>query len=131
MDGNNIFSVASLRSNFDDMGLRRCGPSTPWLKAIPTKVRILVWRMILDKLPTKDRLLKEGVEIDNTRCSICQGDTESAKHIFMDCIKTQEVRRLINNWWKILSDDDANIIRQNANSKKTIIAKEVVWYAFV
>ena len=137
LNTNGAFSVASLRHAYDDKGLRRYGPYTRWNKAIPTKVRILGWRIALNRLPTKDNLLKIGVTMSNDSCPLCQGCPESKEHIFKECCKVQEVRRLLNGWWKIFpgtriggQDGLVGSEERNTGMKKTEIAKEVVRDAF-
>ena len=130
LDKSGSYSVASFRKVFDEFGLRRCGPPTHWFKTVPTKVRIFNWRLNLDRLPTKVNLLNKGVSLDNNLCSICHGCPETAKHIFVECPKVLEVRRLINAWWKIFSENGAGNQRQNVCSKKAKNAQEAVLYAF-
>ena len=111
------------------MGLRKCGQPTPWLKAVPTKVKIFNWRLNLDRLPTKENMIKKGVALDNNLCPICYGYPETVTHIFKDCALVQEIRRLINTWWLIFSVDGTVLNNQKDRSKKSEIAKEVVHYA--
>ncbi|KAJ9564749.1 hypothetical protein OSB04_000715 [Centaurea solstitialis] len=95
LSNNGIYTVASLRNAFDDMALRRCGPPTTWNKIVPGKVRVLNWRIGIDRLPTKVNLEKRGVLLDDTSCPVCKGDPETREHVFINCNKTQEVRRMI------------------------------------
>ena len=71
------------------------------------------------------------MELDDIYCPIYHSESETMKHIFKECVKVQEVRRLINNWWQIFTVDDSELIKRNEESKKTVIAKKVVWYAFL
>ena len=120
----------SLRRAFNDMGLRSCNHPTLWFKAVPTKVRILTWRMNLNRLPTKVNLIKKGVVLDNMLCPFCQSCPETTTHIFEERVKVQEVRRLLNAWWRIFPDVGSDSNGQNTDSRKAEIAKEVVRYAF-
>ncbi|KAJ9566373.1 hypothetical protein OSB04_002339 [Centaurea solstitialis] len=113
LECNGNFSVASLRHALDDMSLRRSGICTKWLKAVPAKVRLLNWRVKLNKLPTKDNLLTRGVILDNSLCAFCSDDIESKDHIFRDCCKVQEVRRILNRWWAIFQEDGSGDLEGN------------------
>ncbi|KAL4302775.1 hypothetical protein GQ457_10G020510 [Hibiscus cannabinus] len=49
------------------------------------KHAIVSWMSILDRLPTKDRLLRMGLEVD-TRCLLCDDGIESRNHLFFYCV---------------------------------------------
>lgn len=55
-----------------------------WLLKIPPKVRLFLWRPVMNILPICDNLNKEQVMIDNT-CPICRGNAELVFHLFVDC----------------------------------------------
>ena len=57
---------------------------------MPTKVKILKWRAILDKLPTKVNLVRKGVDLENDRCSLCIEEPETVTHLFVDFKITSE-----------------------------------------
>ena len=72
------FTVASLRRAVDDLSLRNCGPPTLWNKIVPNKIRILNWTTRIDKLPTKENLIKQGIDVGS---NICDGDNEGGKQV--------------------------------------------------
>ena len=109
LDDNDIFSVASLRRALDDMSLRRCSPPTNWLKSVPIKVRFLSCRVKLDKLPTKENLLKKGIAFTDVLCPLCNSVLESKAHVFNDYGKVTEVKSLLNSWWRLFPEDDTGI----------------------
>ncbi|KAJ9565341.1 hypothetical protein OSB04_001307 [Centaurea solstitialis] len=97
-----LFSVSSLRYAIDDMLLRRCGAPTLWSKLVPLKIRIHVWRVRLDRLPTKANLLEKGLNLDTDTCLLCNDSGETGDHLFITCRTAVEVRRRINVWWNCL-----------------------------
>ncbi|KAJ9566944.1 hypothetical protein OSB04_002910 [Centaurea solstitialis] len=97
-----LFSVSSLRYAIDDMHLRRCGAPTLWSKLVPLKVRIHVWMVRLDRLPTKANLLEKGLNLDTDTCPLCSDSGETGDHLFITCRTAVEVRRRINVWWNCL-----------------------------
>lgn len=76
-DGSGDFSVAAARKIIDNKILIIDNMSTRWIKEVPGKVNIFVWRMLLNKLPTRDNLSARGFEI------------------------AKDVWNLIGRWWKL------------------------------
>ncbi|XP_045792564.1 uncharacterized protein LOC123887311 isoform X1 [Trifolium pratense] len=55
-----------------------------WCKDVPPSKSLLVWRLMLDKVPTYDMLMVRGCSM-TSMCSICHSYTESAFHLFFNC----------------------------------------------
>ncbi|KAL5191687.1 putative mitochondrial protein [Glycine soja] len=55
------------------------------------------WRLLWDRLPTKDNLAKRQILINNDLCPFCHSKPESAPHLFFTCEKIQPL------WWEFLS----------------------------
>lgn len=55
-----------------------------WKLNLPSKIKIFLWRLCLNKLPTRENLLARGLDIHNS-CSFCGRYGESCIHIFWDC----------------------------------------------
>lgn len=55
-----------------------------WNKAIPPSKSQLMWRILLDKMPTDDQLIKRGCSFPSI-CSLCTLSSESSFHLFMEC----------------------------------------------
>lgn len=43
-----------------------------------------MWRILLDRMPTDDQLIKRGCSIPSI-CSLCNSSSESSSHLFLDC----------------------------------------------
>jgi hypothetical protein len=57
-----------------------------WHPQVPSKVSILAWWLLRDRLPTKINLLNRGIiQVDNTFCVAGCGHTESVQHLFITC----------------------------------------------
>ena len=57
-----------------------------WLKQVPLKVLVFVWRLLCNRLPTKDNLLRQRVlQHDDTLCVGGCGLMESANHLVLYC----------------------------------------------
>jgi len=51
-------------------------------KAMP-KVLITVWRVLLDRLPTNDNLIRRGITMNSPLCALCSLSDESSQHLFL------------------------------------------------
>ena len=57
-----------------------------WHKHVPLKVSILAWRLLRNRLPTKENLLNRGIiPTDANLCVTGCGKAESAVHLFLHC----------------------------------------------
>ncbi|XP_058786284.1 uncharacterized protein LOC131660936 [Vicia villosa] len=71
-----------------------------WDIKAPSKVKIFAWRLILDRLPTKDQLKKRGI-LDTDRdccCVFCSQEEESSKHLFDSCPITRNIWSRVGGW---------------------------------
>jgi len=70
-----------------------------WLKAVPLKVNIFIWRLFLNRLSTKDNLLRRGV-IDATQlpCATFSGESEDHIHLFFRCDVYGRLWPLVMKW---------------------------------
>ncbi|KAK3229514.1 hypothetical protein Dsin_001395 [Dipteronia sinensis] len=55
-----------------------------WCHFIPPSWSALTWRLLLNRLPTEDRLCRVGFHLAS-RCSVCGVSSESSDHIFLQC----------------------------------------------
>jgi hypothetical protein len=62
--------------------------------AIP-KVNFFFWTLVHNKLLTGDNLEKRNI-VGPHRCVLCSNNSETAQHLFMDCIFAKEVWGLIS-----------------------------------
>ncbi|KAJ9565573.1 hypothetical protein OSB04_001539 [Centaurea solstitialis] len=141
LETDGIYSVSSLHYALDDMCLGRSGVRTTWNKIVPIKTRILMWRTKLNRIPTKSNLVRRGISLENDFCPLCNSSPETTMHLFVDCDRTKEVRRVLNTWWKIFSVDGSSLdslLSQTTQStgvhgdrSKTETLKEVVLHAYL
>ncbi|GAU40087.1 hypothetical protein TSUD_151310 [Trifolium subterraneum] len=70
-----------------------------WVKSVPLKVNIFIWRLFLNRLPTKDNLLRRGViEVHQVLCATNCGKSENATHLFLQCDVYNQVWQMVLNW---------------------------------
>jgi hypothetical protein len=68
-----------------------------WKNNVPSKISIFGWRLLLEKLPTKEALFDKGIIInisDKSRV-FCSNNDESIHHVFLHCTMSSTVWRKI------------------------------------
>ncbi|XP_039070040.1 uncharacterized protein LOC120216777 [Hibiscus syriacus] len=61
-----------------------------WLPLHVPKYNIITWMAFLDRLPTKDRLIRMGFNIDGI-CVLCNEEMETRDHLFLHCTVANSV----------------------------------------
>ena len=56
-----------------------------WQKNIPSKVSLFVWRLLRNRLSTKDNLMRHALHHTDMTCISGCGDSEMATHLFLHC----------------------------------------------
>ncbi|TYH19981.1 hypothetical protein ES288_A05G395600v1 [Gossypium darwinii] len=58
-----------------------------WNIKVPPRVLSFLWMLAIDRIPSKEFLTKRGVNIQNfsISCPWCEGEPESASHLFFKC----------------------------------------------
>ena len=70
-----------------------------WHRNIPEKVSLFVWRLLRNRLPSKDNLLRRNIlHVNDLACVTGCGASETAKHLFLDCDLSYSMWLLIWNW---------------------------------
>ncbi|KAI9154592.1 hypothetical protein LWI28_028511 [Acer negundo] len=59
-------------------------PQVVWSRFIPPSRSALTWHLMLNRLPTKDRLCRSWFQLAS-RCSIYGVSSESTDHLFLHC----------------------------------------------
>nr|GEV13440.1 hypothetical protein [Tanacetum cinerariifolium] len=67
------------------------------------KINVHTWRLYLDRLPTRCNLDSRGIDLHSSRCPVCDGDIETAQHLFIDCPIASELWRMVIKWWKLVN----------------------------
>ncbi|CAJ2628180.1 unnamed protein product [Trifolium pratense] len=71
-----------------------------WNNNVPSKVSVFGWRLLLEKLPTRDALASKGI-ITNPHeltCVFCFRFVENCSHLFFSCKFTRMVWNAIFKW---------------------------------
>nr|GEY38350.1 RNA-directed DNA polymerase, eukaryota [Tanacetum cinerariifolium] len=95
------FCVKEARIAIDDMALHSHPEHTRWVKFIPIKINIFVWRARRDCLLTRHNLVHKGVVLESTTCPVCLSGVEDVHHILFRCSLAQEVLHRVCRWWEM------------------------------
>nr|GEZ59676.1 RNA-directed DNA polymerase, eukaryota [Tanacetum cinerariifolium] len=101
LESSGVFSVASMRKRIDDTMLPEVNSKLRWIKFVPIKVNVHVWKVKNDALPTRFNISRRGIAINSLRCEVCSNGVETVNHLFFSCCLVREVTKLICHWWDI------------------------------
>src|ERR1044072_7338595 len=64
-----------------------------WECNVPSNIAVFGWRLLLDRLPTKDNLRKRSIIQlgEDCLCPICGTSEESRDHLMLRCHKVQQI----------------------------------------
>ncbi|XXG42088.1 hypothetical protein AAC387_Pa01g2436 [Persea americana] len=112
---------------------RPVGPNLPWKLLwqlpIPRKVQLFGWKLLQDRLPTRQHLGR-WIPAINHECSMCRQAEETVEHLFAQCAFTTMV------WLTLPSDipHPSHVLSlhdwfwQKANKENRSIGFTLMWY---
>jgi hypothetical protein len=81
-----------------------------WHKQVPLKVSVMAWRLIRNRLPTKDNLVRRNIiNPDAGLCVTGCGGEETAHHLFLSCPVFSPLWSLLRFWVGISSADPLSL----------------------
>ncbi|GAU21589.1 hypothetical protein TSUD_131730 [Trifolium subterraneum] len=81
-----------------------------WHKQVPLKVSILAWRLLRNRLPTKDNLANRGIiTLEAQSCVAGCGALESAQHLFISCSTFGSLWMSVRSWLGVSSADPLDL----------------------
>nr|GEX40458.1 hypothetical protein [Tanacetum cinerariifolium] len=102
LDPNGIFSVKQTRQWIYNVVLPSAQLSTRWNKLVPRKVNILIWRVLLDRIPTRLNLHNRDIDTQDILCPICKLHTEHSTHLFIGCEVAKSTWAAIGVWIELI-----------------------------
>ncbi|XP_058746485.1 uncharacterized protein LOC131619403 [Vicia villosa] len=70
-----------------------------WKAEVPLKVKAFGWRCFLNKIPTKDLLVKRGIILaSDVKCVLCEETIETLFHSFFNCRYVETVWMEMVDW---------------------------------
>ncbi|XP_057809018.1 uncharacterized protein LOC131023492 [Salvia miltiorrhiza] len=91
-----LFSTRSMYgalSNDDSGATNVSSLSKVWWKTIPVKVSAFCWKLLQDRIHTKENLSKRNIlsADQSLACAFCSESPESASHLMIECQFTAQV----------------------------------------
>ncbi|KAL4383402.1 hypothetical protein GQ457_15G010210 [Hibiscus cannabinus] len=131
--------VLTVRTIWED--IRETAVPVEWHKLIwfalhIPKHAVIAWMTILNRLPSKDRLIRMGIEVDSV-CVNCGVETETRSHLFFTCSYSKEVwkrilqlcgvHRSVSNW----EDELGWAVRHLKGRSFIVFVLKLAWQAYV
>ena len=69
-----------------------------WKLKVLSKVAVFAWRLLKDRLPTRDNLRRKQIELQDYLCPFCRIMEESIDHLFFHCSKVLPIWRESLSW---------------------------------
>ena len=110
-----------------------------WFKHISSKVSLLVWRLLRNRLLTKDNLVRRGILLPTDgACAAGCDNIESASHLFLHCVTYSQVWSNVRNWLGIYSTPSGELqhhfiqfTKMAGMPRTTHLFLTVIWFATV
>lgn len=72
-----------------------------WIKWCPPKINAFIWKLLLDRIPTRVNLRKRKIlhELVSPCCFLCNEDVdETSSHLFFNCSFSSKIWSALGNW---------------------------------
>lgn len=110
-----------------------------WNVPVPSNQLAFAWRVLLDRVQTRDHLWKRQVlqNVDDTVCPLCNDGVENSDHLFFTCMLSWRVWMWIFNWLGITTvlpeKSQANFLQHPpfGGSVSARKAGRVIWVAAI
>ncbi|KAJ9562374.1 hypothetical protein OSB04_007534, partial [Centaurea solstitialis] len=98
LEPNKSYTVRSLGRLIDGVKLPSEDAETEWIRGVPSKINIFLWRVLHNRLPTRDNLLNRGVVLPSYDCPLCHVGPECNNHLMISCSTVKMVSALLGKW---------------------------------
>lgn len=69
-----------------------------WKLPVPPKVKLFLWRLFLNRLPTRSNLFDRGIQIQSTVCLLCSSTVETDVHLILNRRRMRPIWNLSLQW---------------------------------
>ncbi|XP_071739224.1 uncharacterized protein [Rutidosis leptorrhynchoides] len=66
---------------------------------VPKKVEVFIWRTRKRRLPVLTELDKRGIDLNSTRCPVCDDDVKTVDHSILFCKEALGIWAKVYDWW--------------------------------
>ncbi|GJS06427.1 RNA-directed DNA polymerase, eukaryota, reverse transcriptase zinc-binding domain protein [Tanacetum coccineum] len=113
LDSSDEFSVSPARYFLDGRSLFSGGSSTRWNNFVPIKLNILLWRIGLAGIPTRDNLVSRGIVLNTSLCPVCCTSLETVEHVFAMFLRMDALSFAVYGvpfgWWNVPIPSPASV----------------------
>ncbi|XP_058759056.1 uncharacterized protein LOC131632298 [Vicia villosa] len=109
-----------------------------WELKLPPKIKVFAWRFFIDRLPTRDQLLKRGVaNVSSLDCVMCGSSFESSSYLFFTCQEAKIIWKHVFIWLGISEAINVeeiicfDVIQEKVKCCKRRILINFVWVATI
>nr|GEV40542.1 RNA-directed DNA polymerase, eukaryota [Tanacetum cinerariifolium] len=101
LSGDGEFRVKEVRNFLDNLFLPSYTDATRWVKYIPIKINVFVWRARCDFLPIRVNLSRRGILLESSSCPLCLSSEENIHDVLFGCGLTESIFCWICQWWEL------------------------------
>ncbi|KAM6589991.1 uncharacterized protein LOC133036856 [Cannabis sativa] len=111
---------------FSNPQARKTWCNEVWARLNTPKHSGIFWLTMLNRLKTKDRLVKMGIKVQET-CCLCDEYKENVQHLFFECKTTSYWLDEIKSWlgWKARATNIQQFVRWIEKAKVSKFKKQV------
>ncbi|KAM0052219.1 putative RNA-directed DNA polymerase [Helianthus debilis subsp. tardiflorus] len=100
-DPSGLYSPQSFKQTCFEPPASGSAFSAKGCKWVPSKVNIFLWRAMLERIPTKNALIKRNIQVGSDQCGLCGEEPESVDHIFTACRVSHSVWSGFCRWVRL------------------------------
>ncbi|KAJ9555276.1 hypothetical protein OSB04_009890 [Centaurea solstitialis] len=108
-DDSGVFSVKSLRLFLDNVLNSPFAGFRCWNNWLPPKVNCFVWRLLLNRIPTRSNLRSRGISLSLDACPLCLVEEETVEHLFHSCTVVSDVWKWFCKWCKLSMEQHTSL----------------------
>ena len=99
-----------------------------WERLSIPKHRFVLWLAWLERLKTKDWLVRTGVTLDRN-CLLCGVGNENINHLFFECFYSKQVLEAVMVWleWKCAARSLKEVYKWISKAKMSIVRKRILY----
>lgn len=110
-----------------------------WKNDAPSKVLIFTWRVLLERVATRDALSRRGIlhSQNDLCCVLCFRENESVEHLFLACNVVKSIWSQVFSWMGVPIVEPEDVIShfvefgKMVKGRKQKGVKHLIWMAVV
>ncbi|KAJ9547496.1 hypothetical protein OSB04_020039 [Centaurea solstitialis] len=108
-DSDGEYTVSSLRGIIDGVLNPPNDNMCFWNNWLPLRIKCFMWRLLLNRIPTRTNLSKRGVNTPSLLCPLCNLEEETVDHLFCSCSAVKDLWKWMCDWCMIKVEQPASL----------------------